>query len=490
MSATYVEDFTTPGAGSLRDNGADGGSPQELSSENDCSEAELSGAQQRQLTTTTTIVVVNDGEPTPPNMAEPSPEELWQQIQDAINSWHFQPDFQAVQIILAFEASYQISKSDHLWLHLVGPSSSGKTSLGIAMLDELFPDHHQLGEITPNTFLSGLTRGKQKGKMNSFLHQIGGRGLVYAPDFTNFLSNDDMTVGRVAGQLREIYDGKITKRVGSSDQVNQWEGELGFITAFTPSKEYAWHKHNREGERFLTMRWHGVEPRGEEEEALLGRLMKRQDKKECQVELRRLVKQLLELGKEEEKIHGLTTPDTNNIEDRSYKLARLVGKLRTLPIRSDGKNISHVAGEEGPGRVFKQLIKVARGWSSIMRRTEVDVEDWTLAERLAIDTIPETRRWLLESLPWGGGDSVTRPELLLEMTPFHGREALEWHLQDLLALGVVGMNEAREVWLKDKFVELAEAGSPGWVAGLRENRDDLAAEALLRLEQKEFGVMR
>jgi len=430
----------------------------------------------------------------------PSPEALWQCLVEQIGSWHFKPDLQAVQILLAFEASYQISTEDHLWLHLIGPSSSGKTSLGIAMIDGLFTDHHQLGEITPNTFLSGLTRGKQKGKLNSFLHQIGDRGLIYAPDFTNFLSNDHLTVGKIAGQLREIYDGKMTKRAGSMEHVNEWSGNVAMITAFTPSVESKWHSHNREGERFLTLRWHGAEAVGETEERRLGGLMKLNGKKDRQEELREIVRELIlqggeenvidEQGKPRAVLHGLTNPGTTNIQDRSFRLARLVGKLRTLPVRSDGKNISHVAGEESPGRVFKQLIKVARGWASLMRRDEVLQSDWALAERLAIDTIPETRRWLLESLPWGSGSAVTRVELLQEMTPFQGKEAVEWHLADLKALGVVGVNGAGEVFLKDKFVALAEAGCPGWVAGLQVGYEEKVLEAQDRIESKEFGVVR
>ena len=420
----------------------------------------------------------------------PGPEQLWKLLVEQISSWHFKPDLQAVQIILAFEASYQISTEDHLWLHLVGPSSSGKTSLGIAMLDNLFGDHHQLGEITPNTFLSGLTRGKQKGKMNSFLHQIGDRGLIYAPDFTNFLSNDHLTIGKVAGQLREIYDGKMTKRAGSMDHVNEWIGNVAMITAFTPSKESAWHSHNREGERFLTLRWHGAEAVGEAEERRLGGLMKLGGKKERQDELREVVRELIMYSGEETPegvTNGLSSPRTSNIQDRSFRLARLVGKLRTLPIRSDGKNISHVAGEESPGRVFKQLIKVARGWASLMRRDEVLPEDWGLAERLAIDTIPEVRRWLLEGLPWGGS-GVTRVELLQEMTPIQGKEAVEWHLADLKALGVVGMNGMGEVFLRDKFQQLAEAGCPGWVEKLREGWEEQMELATVRMEEREFAT--
>jgi hypothetical protein len=438
-----------------------------------------------------------------------SPEIIWQEIQDQIRTWHFQPDIQAVQIILALLASYKISESDHLWLHLIGPSGSGKTALGISMVDKLYSDHHKLEEISVNTFLSGLTRGKQKGKMNSFLHQIGERGLIYAPDFTTFLSNDDHSIGRIAGQLRGIYDGSLSRRAGSMEQANEWLGNIAMITAFTPSVENKWHKHNREGERFLTLRWPKAEPRGESEEREMGRIMKSvEDKKEKQNELRGLVRRFIEWGStgsvdnvevppRDEKggdtkppipVHTLSSPGTNGIEDCSYKLAKLVGKLRTLPVRSDGKNISHVAGEEGPGRCFKQLVKVARGWAGLLRRGEVLPEDWGLAERLAIDTIPETRRWVLEALPWQGG--VTRAELVAEMTPFQNAEAAEWHLADLQALGVVGINGAKEIWLMDRFVELAGEGCPGWVERLGDGIEERFADGLERLERKEFSVVK
>lgn len=495
--------------------------------------------------TTETIIVADPLEHLEPE----SPESIWQELTREILEFHFKPDLMAVQIILAFEASYQLHNEDHLWLHLIGPSSSGKTSLGIALLDGLFPDHHQLGEISPNTFLSGLARGKQKGKMNSFLHQIGDKGLVYAPDFTNFLSNDPQTVGKVAGQLREIYDGSMTKRAGSMDTVNEWKGQVGMITAFTPSKESAWHYHNREGERFLSLRWPGTRVETAEDEAELGRIMNLGGKKARQGRLRELVRKLLlwkpgepgEMGGPDERIKGsddgsravrenqgaansnrlansvharggisaagnhdpgrgdvpelspvydrLSKPDSTGVSRWAYRLARVIGKLRTLPVRADGKNISHIAGEEGSGRAFKQLIKCAVGWRSLMRGNEVTVEDWRLSERLAVDTIPEVRRWMLEGMPWSG-DGLTSKELLLEITPFHSLEAVEWHLADLKALGVVGTNQAGEVWLMDEFVELVESAAPGWVRGLRESREEKVAQAEERLAKDAFEVRR
>ncbi len=420
--------------------------------------------------------------------------EKWQQIQQQILTWHYRPDWTAIKIILAFEAAYQLGKESPLWLHVIGPSSSGKTSLGIAMLDQLFSDHHQLGEITPSTFLSGLTRGKQQGKMNSFLHQIGERGVIFAPDFTNFLSSDELTVSRVAGQLREIYDGKITKRAGSSGQELRWEGKVSVITAFTPSKENAWHRQNREGERFVILRWPGISVANEEDEHALGGLLKRVDIKDRQAELRDLVRELL-VGidgwesREPLPLDVLSYPGVSNIESISYRLARLVGKLRTLPIRSDGKNISHIAGEEGPGRVFKQLIQVAAGWAALMRKPEVEVEDWLLAERLAIDTIPETRRWLLEAFPWDG-DRVTRAELLLKMTPFKSIEAVNWHLEELIALDIVGRNGAGELWIKDDFKALARGGCPNWVESLSTEFEVRAVSAEQRIHDEPFAIIR
>lgn len=439
-------------------------------------------------------------------------EAQWQRITEQIATWHFKPDLEAVKVILAMEASYRLNTSEHLWLHLIGPSSSGKTSLGIAMLDGLWADHHQLGEITPNTFLSGLTRGKMKGKMNSFLHQIGDRGLIYAPDFTNFLGMDEISVRKVAGQLREIYDGHTSKRAGSMESANDWYGNLGFITAFTPSVEGRWHSHNREGERFLTLRWPGVEAIGDEEEDTLGGIMKRLDKHDKQVELRELVREFLVGGEYEPAepqqpsskattttssnkserpdapaaptTHTLTSPGTSAIANRSFKLAKLLGQLRTLPVRSDGRTVSHVAGIEGPGRAFKQLLKCARAWASLCRRDEVSLDDWRLAERIAIDTIPATRRWLLESLPWGGG--VTRPEVLVEMTPFENVEAVMWHLSDLIALKVVGMNKSKEVWVVDEFEALVQEGCPSWVAKLTAGYEERVEGAV---ERQERGVV-
>lgn len=96
---------------------------------------------------------------------------------------------------------------------------------------------------------------------------------------------------------------------------------------------------------------------------------------------------------------------------------------------------------------------------------------------------------MLEGMPWGG-DGISSKELLLEITPFHSLEAVEWHLADLKALGIVGMNQAGEVWLMDEFVELVESAAPGWVAGLREGREEKVAKAEERLAKDAFEIRR
>jgi hypothetical protein len=105
------------------------------------------------------------------------------QIHHLADQYWEEPDHEALNVVLAFIASYFLHERNPLWLHIVGESSSGKTELGMAPVALDYAEFHHLDDLTANTLLSGLTKGKDSGKRNSFLHRVGIFGLVYQEDF-------------------------------------------------------------------------------------------------------------------------------------------------------------------------------------------------------------------------------------------------------------------------------------------------------------------
>lgn len=93
-----------------------------------------------------------------------------------------------------------------VWLYLIGPSSGGKSAI-IECFNRV-PFCTQVSDLTPNTFLSGMSSGQRE---TSLLHKLGERFTILMKDFTTILQKSDETQRSIIAQMREIYDGHITK---------------------------------------------------------------------------------------------------------------------------------------------------------------------------------------------------------------------------------------------------------------------------------------
>ena len=410
----------------------------------------------------------------------------------ATTNWH-NPDWQGLQVVLAFLGAYFLHETNPFWLQIVGPPSTGKTDLGLSVVDQLGPFVHQMDDITSSALLSGYTKGKNKGKMNSLLHRVGETGILCSPDLTNLLSKDQRTVESVAGTMRQVYDGRATRNVGTGGAAVEWEGRISWIAALTPGYEALWNRYNHGGNRSLTVRWRGAgDPllvservRGRQEWEAGQRYIKEQlaemEKESPRGQIRAIVEKLIQ------ELLSATIPKPRPPLGASlqqsglYHLAQLVACCRAKPNRPDGKNISRVEDMEDPGRIQHQLFKVARGMAYLKRLEEPGIAEIALAYRVALDSIPFTRTAVLAPFPLDGR-SVT-VEQLLARTGYQTLDTLLWQLNDLRALGLIqaadhidcaGALEWRETpyRLTDFFMALLGNSFP-WGVGLGETFGDL-----------------
>ena len=103
---------------------------------------------------------------------------------------------------------------DPVWLIVVGPPSSGKTEVLIAIA--ALPDVHRASTLTEAALLSGTpSKERAKGASGGLLHEIGEFGLIVCKDLTSILSMRHDTQAEVLGALREVYDGQYTRQVGT-----------------------------------------------------------------------------------------------------------------------------------------------------------------------------------------------------------------------------------------------------------------------------------
>ena len=101
-----------------------------------------------------------------------------------------------------------------VWLGLIAPPSSAKTEILNATLR--LPKVQLVTTVSPAALLSGTPK-KQTGKAASggLLRQVGSFGILVLKDFTSVLGLHRDNLSEMLDALREIYDGKGVRHLGT-----------------------------------------------------------------------------------------------------------------------------------------------------------------------------------------------------------------------------------------------------------------------------------
>jgi hypothetical protein len=110
--------------------------------------------------------------------------------------------------------------------------------------------------LSPASLLSGTpSRQKAKGAKGGLLMEIGEFGILSHKDFTSILSMRADDRAEMLAALREIYDGKWVRNVGSDGGKElRWTGKIGIIFGCTESYDDHYGFISALGDRFLLYR--------------------------------------------------------------------------------------------------------------------------------------------------------------------------------------------------------------------------------------------
>lgn len=381
-----------------------------------------------------------------------SPEQTWAELTAYVSKWFYHPDTEALAATLAVCASHTMTKRDPLWSFLVGPSSSFKTSVLIQACSSA-PNAHIISKLTPKAFVShhnkGVTPAKgRKAAPSGLLDRVGPSGILLFKDFTTILSmrEDDRSV--IAGDLREIYDGRITLNsgVGGSD----WAGKITVLAACTPALDRAWGLKRELGERFVTIRLNYVE---DDLELSIRANEQRGVEEQIASSIAMLGRRMISYAT------GDAGPPPKSYTRRIGILASVAAKLRGTVSRNKQKRsvVEDTSCEQSP-RISKSFGLLLTAHAAMFQRPP-DERDFRIVRRVAFDTIPPTRLKVLLAL--APGADLTRIELT-KVTGI-GYENMRWVCDDLKALEIItersetetGTDE-RTYQLKPKYVEYLE----------------------------------
>lgn len=301
-----------------------------------------------------------------------------------IETWHENfhiEDDGPILFSLATAASNQL-EGDPVWSLMVGPPSSIKTeiirSLGEEPNDLVYP----LSTLTVNTFISG------QGRKVGLLHRLNGK-ILTIKDFTTILEKNKDARNEILAQLREIFDGYLSKGSGNKGAEYQTEkARITILAGVTPFIDFYETVMSLLGERFLKMRVKGGDP------FKIGRLASRAAGNEERIRQRIRSQTAAFLSSVEVKQLELSQEQNDSL----VRLACFTAKARTGVPRDWRGTIQYLPQSEGIGRLYKQLLKLAWSLAAILGREEIDSGIMRFLSRVARDTVDARRVLILDKL--------------------------------------------------------------------------------------------
>ena len=329
--------------------------------------------------------------PNTPQRLHPSTPTSFNSVEDALERHHYRPDTQAARIVLSAYAAHKLS-GQPVWPMLVAPPGSMKT----ALLDSLhgLEGVYHIDQITPNTFISGQLEDPSRSSHRqnpSLLHRIGESGVIIYPDFSTVIAMNRERRAAILADMRRIYDGELHKEFGTSEPVKPWEGRITFMVAATPDVDRSYSIFQTLGERFVMVRW--ARPGGTEAAIVA----MEQDRQAARADLRLAVHELLT------NLEAIEPCLSREQLGRVAALSELAVRARThVPRVGYNKEIIYVPEPEANTRLPQQLSQLAKGSALLDGRHQVDEADLWLVRRAAFDSIPASRRAVLDVLAGGG----------------------------------------------------------------------------------------
>jgi len=351
-------------------------------------------------------------------------------------------DYNIVDVLIATIIA-NLFKTDPLWLLIIGPSSSAKTELLNAL--EGLSMTFFLSDLTPSTLISGK-------KDSSLLPHLNNK-IVVMKDFTTILSKRPDHLKMIMAQLREVYDGNISKGFGTGDTI-KWRGHVGFVGCCTPVYDRHHSVIGQMGERFILYRSKNKDNIRTGRQALQAFGGETKMRSQLQKAFKRFLSQF-------KKIDLKIPKPSDLLQDQIVSLATFCGHCRTAVHRDRyTQEFTYLPEAEGSPRLTKQLYHLGLSLMAANGGEQITDEILCILKKVGLDLIPRTRVRIIEYL-WESRALeistfwVTTGEIV-SGTGIHGKTTLRT-LQDLEIIGIVrskrdGDSSPYEWQIKNKII--------------------------------------
>ncbi len=335
-------------------------------------------------------------------------------------------DLMALDAVLAAAAVEQLD-GDPVWLLVVSGSGNAKTETVGALAGA---GAHVTSTVTSEGALLSATAKKETAKdaTGGLLRKIGDRGLLVIKDVTSILSMNRDTRAAVLAALREVYDGRWERNVGTDGgKTLTWTGRIVLIGAVTTAYDSAHGVIAAMGDRFALVR---VDSHQGRMESGLQALRNVGHEVEMRAELADAAAGVL-AGLDPKRAE--LTDDTMTV---LLSAANLVTLSRTAVERDQRGDVLEAHAPEAPTRFAKMLGQLVRGALALGLDQDHALR---VALRVAGDSVPPVRLLVLGDVlahPSTRTSEVTkrlqRPRSSIDRT------LQELHLLELLVIDEVG----------------------------------------------------
>jgi hypothetical protein len=319
---------------------------------------------------------------------------------------------------------------DPLWLLVVSGPGNAKTETVQALTGA--------GALLTSTISSEgallsatARRERSKDATGGLLRKVGPRGVIVIKDVTSILSASRDARSQVLGALREVYDGKWSRNVGTDGgQTLDWQGRVVVVGAVTTAWDRAYEVIATMGDRFVLLRMDSHRAREAAGRQAIGNTGREE---QMRTELAEAVAAVI-VGMDPQPTE-LTEAET----DVLLAAADLVTLARTGVEFDYQGNVVDADAPEMPTRFAKQLAQVVRGGVAI----GLDRRDaLRLAIRCARDSLTPLRLAILDDVAAHPGASTAEVRKRLDRP----RTTIDRQLQALHMLGVLDCDEEDITW--------------------------------------------
>lgn len=385
--------------------------------------------------------------------AEPVAPATLGEVHDRFTRWlGAEYDLAVLDAVLCAAAAEKLT-GDPAWILVVSGSGAAKTETVGALAGA---GAHITSTITSEGALLSATslRERAKDATGGLLRKVGSAGLLVVKDFTSILSMSRDPRGAVLAALREVYDGRWERNVGSDGgRTLTWTGRVVVVGAVTTAWDSAHSVVAAMGDRFVLIRLDSTSGR-----QASGRQAIRNAGAETtmRAELSTVVAGLL------------STVDPGHIgevDDDAAELllglADVVTLARTAVTRDYRGDVIDCHAPEMPTRFAKQLTMLVRGGLAVGM---TGPHALAVATRCAADSVPPLRLAILLDLAEHPASTTHAVRKRLDKP----RATVDRELQALHMLGLLACDE----------IDDPTRGKTSWHYSIAETID---ADALSRL---------